>query len=307
MKNSVVFGGAGFLGSHVADALSQAGHNVTVFDQMESKYLQDNQKVVVGSLFDLDAVKNVVAGMDYVYNFAAIAGIKEASDNPLETIQTNIIGNTNILEACRGQNVSRFVYASTIYVYSEMASFYRVSKQASEMIIEGYQKKFGIDYTILRYGSLYGPRANEFNFIKKVIEQAIRDKKIKRKGDGEEVRDYIHVADAAHSSVDILSDDYKNQNVMITGSQTTKVSEILNMISEIFDNNIEIEYLPERIEEHYKVTPYSFRPKVAKKILMKNYHDLGQGLLDCIYEVYSEIGVEESGLRKISSQMGQDV
>jgi UDP-glucose 4-epimerase len=83
------------------------------------------------------------------------------------------------------------MFASTIYVYSELGSFYRVSKQACEKIVEEYQKEFDLDYTILRYGSLYGPRANEFNFISNALVQALKNKKIVRRGDGKEVRECI--------------------------------------------------------------------------------------------------------------------
>ena len=184
-----------------------------------------------------------------------------------------------------------------------MASFYRASKQASELIIESYQEKFDLNFTILRYGSLYGPRANKFNFIRNIIEQALNEGKISRKGNGQEIRDYIHVKDAAQSSVEILSETYKNQHVIISGTQSAKVSEVLSMIKEMMNNNIEIEYLPERIEEHYRITPYSFHPQVAKSLVLRDYHDLGQGILDCIYEIYSDLDVKKNGLENIVKQL----
>jgi len=302
MGKIVIFGGSGFLGSHVADALTEAGHEVSVFDLTDSKFIHANQRMIIGNLLDLQSIKNAVAGAQYVYNFAAIAGIEAANLNPLKTIETNIIGNANILEACREQEIERFVFASTVYVYSDMASFYRASKQSSELIIKSYQKRFNLDFTILRYGSLYGSRANEFNFIRKIIEQAINEGKISRKGDGQEIRDYIHVKDAAQCSVDILSDTYKNQHVLIKGTQTVKVSDVLSMVKEMLNKEIDIEYLPERIEEHYQITPYAFHPQVAKSLVLKDYHDLGQGLLECIYEIYSDLGIKENGLENITKQ-----
>lgn len=76
---------------------------------------------------------------------------------------------------------------------------------------------------------------------------------------------------------------------MITGSQTMKVREILLMIKEIMNDQIEVNYTNESFEGHYKITPYSFKPKVALKITPKDYHDLGQGILDSIYEIYQEL------------------
>jgi len=302
MKKAVVFGGSGFLGSHVADALSENGLSVSIFDYKPSEYLCKDQEMIVGSILELKTVQQAVKDATYIYNFAAIADIKAAGEKPLETIHTNIMGNTNILEACREHGVKRYVFASSVYVYSDMASFYRASKQACELIIESYQEKFGIDYTILRYGSLYGPRANTFNFIRQVIEEALTEGKISRKGDGQEIRDYIHVKDAASCSVEILDETFRNQHVMITGVQTIKVKDLLEMIKEMINHKIEIEYLPERIEEHYQITPYSFKPKVAKKLVLKNYHDLGQGILDCIYDTYSKLEKEARTIEIIESQ-----
>jgi len=284
---AIVFGGSGFLGSHVADCLTDNGFEVTVFDLLKSPYLRHDQRMVIGDILDFNKVEEAVKGCDYVYNFAGIADIDVAHQKPLEAIEVNVLGNTNILDACRINQAKRFIFASSIYVYSDFAPFYRSSKQACELIIEDYQKAFGLDYTILRYGSLYGRRGNEFNFIYKIIKQAIEEGKITRKGDGEEIRDYINVLDAARCSVEILSDDFKNQYVMITGTQSTKVKDLLTMIKEIFHGELEIEYVPGDYEGHYEITPYSFRPRVAKKFVSNYYYDLGQGVLDVIYDVYS--------------------
>jgi len=285
---AIVFGGSGFLGSHVADALSEAGFKVVIYDSTESPYLQENQEMIIGDILDRENVAAAVAGCDYVYNFAGIADIKEACQDPFKTVQINTLGNTNILEACRKNQVKRFVFASSIYVYSTLAPFYRSSKQACELIIEDYQKVYGLDYTILRYGSLYGRRANEFNFISRVIKQAIEEGKIVRDGNGEEIRDYIHVLDAAKCSVDILAEEFKNQHVILTGTQSTKVKDLLMMIKETLGEEIKIEYVLGKDKDHYEITPYSFRPRVAKKYVSNSYHDLGQGILDVIYDAHEK-------------------
>jgi UDP-glucose 4-epimerase len=292
MSKVVVFGGSGFLGSHVSDELTKRGHEVIIFDRVKSQYLHDTQKMIVGDMMDRDLVRKAIEGVDYVYHFAAMADIHEARENPVEAANFNIMGTMFVLDACREFNVKRFVYSSTIYVYSNHGSFYRSSKQACELFIENYNKEYNLDFTILRYGSLYGPRANSFNFIRNVIHEALLEKRIQRKGDGNEVRDYINVLDAATASVDVLSEEYKNSYVMITGPQTMKVKEILEMIKEILNDEIEIEYQNGNFEGHYQITPYSFKPKVALKLIPKNYHDLGQGILDCIYDIYQEM-IEE--------------
>jgi UDP-glucose 4-epimerase len=289
MEKVLIIGGSGFLGSHVVDELYRRGYEVTVFDKVSSRHLTPAYKMVVGDILDRDSVRNEVKKNDIVYHFAAIADIQEAKEKPVESVTFNIIGTINILDACREFGIKRFIYSSTIYVYSDHGSFYRSSKQACELFIENYQKEYNLEFTILRYGSLYGPRANHFNFIQNIITSALLEGKIQRKGDGNELRDYINVLDAATSSVDILKPDYINTYVMITGSQTMRVREILEMISEMFQNKIRIEYLSGNFEGHYQITPYLFKPKVALKVTPENYHDLGQGILECIYNTYEQL------------------
>ena len=296
---AIVFGGSGFLGSHVADALAQRGFEVAVYDRVRSPYPGKNQTMIVGDILEAAKVKKFVAGCDYVYNFAGIADIAEAGKDPVRTIEANIVGNANILEACRQAKVGRFVFASSVYVYSDLAPFYRSSKQACELIIEDYARAFGLDYTILRYGSLYGPRANDSNFIRKILRQAVAEGKISRAGDGEEIRDYIHVLDAAKCSVDILVEEFKNQHVLLTGTQSTKVTELFTMIKEMLQGRIEIEYLPGKNSDHYEITPYAFRPRVAKKFVSQSYHDLGQGILDVLYEIHAESDAKSKELGEV--------
>lgn len=288
-KKVLIFGGAGFLGSHVADELTKNNYEVFIFDLKPSNYLLSNQKMIVGNILDKELIRKSIKGSYAVFHFAAIADIKEAKRNPVDTVNYNILGTINILEACREFNVERFIYASTIYVYSDHGSFYRSSKQSCELLIENYQKEFNLNFTILRYGSLYGSRANDFNFIRNSIRQALLEGIIVRNGNGEEIRDYINIVDAARATVEILSKEYENSFLMITGSQTIKVSDLLLMIKEILNDEIKIKYQNESNEGHYRITPYSFKPKVAKKLTPKNYQELGQGILYTIYDIYQEL------------------
>lgn len=285
----VVFGGAGFLGSHVADALTKSGCEVIIYDLKQSPFLIDSQKMVVGNILDQDKVEETVKDCDIVYNFAGMADIDESSKRPLDCVRFNILGNSIILEACRKASIKRFVYASSLYVYSKAGAFYRSTKQACELLIENYHEIFGLSYTILRYGSLYGPRADERNFVYKIIKQTLTEKKITREGDGEETREYIHVYDAAKNSIEILSDEFANQYVIITGNYQMKVKDLLLMIKEMLDNKIEIEYTPPKHNFHYEITPYTFMPKLAKRLISRTYLDLGQGILECIQNIFKEL------------------
>jgi len=286
MKKVLITGSSGFLGSHVADKLSDKGFRVTLFDTKKSIFKRDDQEEIVGDILNYQELKNAMESCEIVFHFAAQADIGKSNTNPVKTIQNNIFGTQNVLECLKdSDSTKRLIFASTIYVYSNLGSFYRVSKQSCEKIIEEYNKQFGIEYTILRYGSLYGPRANEFNFINDMLKQAVYDKKIIRKGNGEEIREYIHIDDAAELTVDSINDKYKNSHLVITGNQQIKIKDLLEMVKEIFENKIDIVYENETEAFHYKITPYNFRPRIAKKITPETYHDMGQGLIDLIYDI----------------------
>ena len=289
---AIVFGGSGFVGSHVADELTERGHEVIIYDLLDSPYLRKGQEMIVGDILDKNKISRAVEGCDAVYNFAGIADLDTATTQPIDTVNQNIFGNALVLDASVKAGAKRFVYASTIYVYSSLGGFYRCSKQAAELYIEEYQKRYGLDFTILRYGTLYGPRADERNSVYRYLKQALLSGKITVYGTGDELREYIHVKDAAKLSVDILSDEFKNKHVVITGHHPIKFREMLNTVKEMLGGKVEIEFKPPeesvRYGAHYGITPYSFIPKIGQKLVSNFYTDIGQGLLECLHEISRE-------------------
>ncbi|MCW7482132.1 NAD-dependent epimerase/dehydratase family protein [Leptospira kanakyensis] len=284
----IVFGGSGFLGSHVADALSEAGYDVTIFDNKPSKWIRSDQKQIIGDLLDEEVIEKSIAGFEVVYNFAALADLNEALNRPMDTIRINVLGNGYILEACRKHKVKRFIYASTVYVYSREGGFYRCSKQASENYIEEYQKSYGLDYTILRYGSLYGPRSDESNGLYRIVKKALETGKITYMGSQDSLREYIHVEDASRASVVAMGSDFKNQSVVLTGQEPMKVLDLLKMLAEILGRPDIVEFNEGDQIGHYVRTPYAYQPKLGRKYIPPMHVDLGQGLLQLINEIKSK-------------------
>jgi UDP-glucose 4-epimerase len=287
----VVLGGSGFLGSYVADELTRRGYNVVVADIAPSKYLQTNQKFIKVDILNIDDIKNAIVDATYIYNFVALANLDEAIHKPIETFNINVIGNLNVLEACRQQgDIERFIFASSAYALSNEGSFYGISKHSAEKITEEYYKRYGLKYTIIRYGSLYGERASNNNYIYNLLYDALTTGVLKYKGDGQDIREYIHAADAAKLSVDIIEDDqYVNEHVILTGVEKMKRIELLTMINEIMGNKLEIKQIDDSNMGHYKITPYAFHPTLAKKLVANPFIDLGQGLLDCIKTISEKL------------------
>lgn len=290
-KRILVLGGAGFLGSHVADTLSNLGYSVRIFDRVHSPYIRPDQEMIVGDIFNSEAVNSAIDGCSVVYNFAAISDLNDALDKPLETVRVNILGNVEALEACRRHSISRYIYASTLYVYSREGGFYRCSKQASENYIEEYQRLHGLNYTILRYGSLYGPRSNYSNGLFRIVYSAFKNRKVQYTGSAEALREYIHVEDAARASVVALGKDFCNESVVLTGQQSMRVLDLLKMIGEIMGLPEDaVEFTHSTYAGHYVRTPYAFQPKLGRKYVPPMHIDLGQGLLQLIDEVKNKAG-----------------
>lgn len=286
---AVVFGASGFLGSHVADALSEAGYRVRLFDRAPSPYQRPDQEMIVGDIMDLGQAIEAAKGAAVVYNFAAIADIDEAHDKPLATATINVLGNMHVLEAARFVGARRFIFASSVYVYSESGSFYRASKQAAERFTETYHERYGLEYTILRYGSLYGRRADLRNGIYRMLHEAIQKHTITYHGTGNAMREYIHVEDAARMSVQVLAPEFANRHLILTGQEKLRIRDVMTMISEIMPWPVELHFENANAVHHYEITPYAFQPRIGRKLVLNEHVDLGQGLLDCLREIHQYI------------------
>jgi UDP-glucose 4-epimerase len=282
MKKVCVIGGSGFLGSHVCDKLSEAGYKVYVFDRITSPWRHGDQIMVEADILDEAALDAAIMGCEAVYNFAAIADLDEAMNKPLETVKVNILGNTMVLEACRRHKIKRYLYASTVYVHSREGGFYRCSKHAAEQFVEEYQRRYALDYTVLRYGSLYGPRSDQHNGLWRIVQKALQTGKVSYEGSPEAMREYIHVEDAARASVAALGNEFRNQHVVLTGQEPIRVIDLLKMLAEILGMPQAVEFIETTHAGHYIRTPYAYQTRLGRKYIPPLHVDFGQGLLELI-------------------------
>ena len=285
MKKVCVLGGSGFLGSYVCDELSDAGYQVRILDRIPSPWRRAEQEMIVGDILEASLLEQAAAECEAVYNFAAIADLDEALKKPIETVSVNVLGNVQALEACRRAGVQRYIYASTVYVYSREGGFYRCSKHAGEQYVEEYHRTYDLNYTILRYGSLYGPRCDHHNGLWRIVKRALETGKVSYEGSPEAMREYIHVSDAARASVAALGDEFRNEHVVLTGQEPMRVMDLLKMLSEILGLPHEVEFIEKHQTGHYVRTPYAFRPRLGRKYVLPMHVDLGQGLLELIEEI----------------------
>jgi len=283
----LIIGGSGFLGSHVADYLLSEGHEVFIYDKVKSKYLSKNQNFILGDLNNENLLNLSMKNIDYVFNFAAIAGLKESKNNPLETIRHNIHGALLPMIIADRNKVKKYFFASSIYVYSDKGSFYRCSKQAAENYIVEYAKNSKIKYTILRYGSLYGLRSGDENGLYKIIKLAVQNKKIAYDGNPNSIRAYIHVLDAARASSVFLEKRFDNKIINLLGKENIKIIDLMLMIKEMLKINTKINFKRIKDSSNYTITPYSYQDNIGENYQSNLSIDFGQGILQLIHELKS--------------------
>jgi UDP-glucose 4-epimerase len=255
----IVFGGSGFLGSHVAEALLHRGYNVIIADLKKSRYIKPGIKFRKFNIQNKKKIYEIIKKSDIVYNFAAIADIQDSYDNPIKTFETNIMGCAYILDACVKLKIKRYILASSIYADSTQGGFYRVSKQSCEIMTTEYGNVHNLKYSILRYGSIYGPRSNLNNGLLKIVYDAVNKNRLIYRGTNKAVRSYIHVVDAAKASVDILKKSFSKKIILIKGKQSVKIKNLLLIVKEITGIKSNLNFLNKTQKGHYDKGPKPFK------------------------------------------------
>ena len=288
MKIAVI-GGSGFLGSHLCDLLSSKGHKVNILDIKKSKYLNKNQKMYIGSILDKKKLTRAIKGCEFVYHFAALSNMDFARRNPFMSAETNILGTINGLLVSQKCKVKRFIYASSIYANTEEGGFYGSSKKAAESYVERFHKIFGLKYTILRFGSLYGSRADASNGLNIIINSGLKKKKLIYGGSINAARRYIHAEDAVNVCTKVIQKKYENKYLTITGKRLIKVKYLMKTLSENFNiPRNKIKYLNDNNRGHYDVKPTPFVTRKGKYLKIKKEKDFKRSLAYLIEELKSK-------------------
>ena len=284
-KKILVLGGAGFLGSHVVDALIKNNYNVIIYDIKKSKWINKKCKFYKGNILNLKKLEVLLKKVDVVYNFAGISDLTDAYKNPIKTINLNILIHAKIIELCIKNKINRYIYASSIYALSDNGSFYKCSKQAAENYLIEYNKKEKINYTILRFGSLYGPRSNYNNGLYKIIFDFIKNDRLSYFGSSKAIRNYIYVKDAAKICVEIIKENYKNKIIQITGKKSIQINQIMKKLSKLLKNKKKIEYKNLNNLNHYEKNPFTYKLDYGLKCFLKKEQKIDK----CITELYNFI------------------
>jgi UDP-glucose 4-epimerase len=239
MSRVLVTGGAGFIGSHVVDRLIEAGHEPRILDLRPSPY-RDDVETVIGDMCVLDDVRRAVTGCDAVAHLAAAADVGEVQQDPILAEQLNARGTVNVLEAARELGVGRVVYASTIWVYSDVeaervdeetpllppAHLYTATKLAGELYCRSYRELYGVESTILRFGIPYGPRARPAAVIPIFVRKALAGEPLTIAGGGTQSRRFVYVEDLAEGVVRGLAPEAANRTYNLVSDEDVTIKQI---------------------------------------------------------------------------------
>jgi UDP-glucose 4-epimerase len=255
----LVTGGAGFIGSHVVDALAAAGMSPRIFDLRPSPH-HDPQEVdcVLGDLLSLDDVRAAMEGCEAVVHLAAAADVDDVARQPVAAEAVNATGTINVLEAARQAGLKRVVYASTIWVYGSANGnvdedaavalpdhLYTATKLAGEMYCRSYAALYGLPCTVLRFGIPYGPRARPAGVIPIFVRKALAGEPLTIAGQGLQSRRFVYVEDLAEGVVLGLAPQAVGRVYNLVGHQSVTVRGIADTVRELI-GDVDVVHTPAR-------------------------------------------------------------
>ena len=289
-KKILILGSSGFLGSHLVKFLLK-NNEVVQFDMNPPPQKIADSEFIKGSILDKTLVTSAMKDVDIVYHFAAMTDIDIVNESPAQAIEVNIAGTSNVLEACVQEKIERFIFSSSVYVYSEFGGVYKSTKQACELLIEDYNEMHGIGYTILQLGSVYGPGAKQINLISRLINEALSLKEIHHYGTGEEVRQYIYVKDVVQAAATSIDNNYKNKKIILLGNERITISELMDKIIFYTDSNIQKVFHNDQYGIHYKLSPFHTNPDGAVSLKIETPVLLNSGLKKTINAIKKELNL----------------
>ncbi len=228
MKNILVTGGSGFIGSNIVNLLIKKKFRVFVIDKKKS--LNHKVKFIKLDISNLKRVTKLTKNIDYIYHLAGVSDINKVKKMPNQTIKDNIILTANLLEATRINKIKRFIFASSIYAHGKSGNLYTTSKLAAENIIKNYSLLYKIKYTILRYATAYGTNNRGVDVVSLFVKKAIKNKKINVHSNGKQTRDFIHAEDIAYCSVKALDKKFENKTFTIGNMKKIKIIDLARTI-----------------------------------------------------------------------------
>ena len=262
MPTCLVLGGAGFIGSHLADALAQGGHRVRAFDRMPAM-LRGDCEILTGDFLNAGDLAKALKGSEVVFHLISTTLPQGSNENPLRDAETNVVGTLRLLESCRREGVRKIVFVSsggTVYGIprgvpiaeshpTDPTCAYGIHKLAIEKYLHLEHLLHGLDYCVLRPANLYGERQRAdlaFGAVAVFLDRAVRGEPIRIWGDGSTVRDYVYVGDAVAAFIAAMAHSGNEKIFNIGSGKGTSLNELVALIEAALGRKIAVEYAPAR-------------------------------------------------------------
>ena len=267
-ERALVTGGAGFIGSHIAEELICEGLEVVVLDDLsmgKRMYVPDDVVFIKGSILEKETVDKAMKDVDVVFHNAARVSIRDSVSNFIEDAETNILGTVKVLESAIEACAKKIVYASSMAVYGDTenlpineqqptspSSPYGISKLAGEQYCLNIGVDNGLDVTVLRYFNTYGIRQTLTPYVG--VATIFINKLFSREnpvifGSGEQVRDFVYVKDVARANILALKKEASNQVFNIGSGRGRTINEVARILSEKVNPRTEFDYSPQQAGE----------------------------------------------------------
>jgi UDP-glucose 4-epimerase len=260
----VITGGAGFIGSHIAEYWNSQNAEVHVIDNLRSGYVKNIERLDGVSfhnisITDREAVFDILKGAAYVHHLAAMVSVPESIQNPLECVNINIVGLLNVLDAAVENKVKKIVHSSSAAIYGDNPespknvdmkpmpkSPYGITKLDGEYYLQVYQENFGLKTTSLRYFNVFGtrqdPKSQYAAAIPIFINKALNNEPITIYGDGGQTRDFIYVKDVVKANVLAVTNSDVSGVFNVALGNITTINDIANIIIEETKSKSKIVY-----------------------------------------------------------------
>lgn len=299
----LVSGGAGFIGSHLADKLLERRNIVVCYDNFspyysgKETYVRNNLNnpsyhLVKADVMDFEALSQAMKDVDVVFHLAAQPGVRYSVEHPLEVSQINVGGTINILEAARQRRVRKIVYASSSSVYGNPEcmpiseehplhpiSPYGASKLAGEKYCKVYQRLYGMDTVILRYFTVYGPRQRPDMAIFRFVKQISEGKRPVVYGDGKQTRDFTYVDDVVAGTIAAAqTEGYAGEAFNLGGGHRISVNDLLQRLIKLCGKEDVVKPIYERAKSGDVKDTHADISKAKKILDYKPEKDLEDGL-----------------------------